>query len=61
MSLPSGPVNLLTWAFAAERLDISVLKGSIVFYPGVNCWAGFVASGCLLGWQTAKKDCQAFP
>ena len=31
MSLQRGPSNLLNWAFAAERLDISVLKGSIVF------------------------------
>jgi hypothetical protein len=31
MSLQRGPSNLLNWAFAAERLDIWVLRGSIVF------------------------------
>ena len=42
MSLPRGPINLLTWAFAAERLDVSVLKGSIVFilvcFVGLALW-----------------------
>jgi hypothetical protein len=40
MSMPKGPSNLLTWAFVPDRLDIWVLKGSIVFI--LVCIVGLV-------------------